>query len=96
MTALAFGYNIVITMKQQVVRVGNSVGVIIPKALKEQMGLEAGTTVVVEPAFGGRAILISKQESDFGVSFDNQKLAALIEKVNRLYSTAFKELANNH
>jgi len=83
-------------MKQQVVKVGNSVGVIIPKKLREQIGLEAGTTVIVEPAFGGRAIIVSKSEGDFGVTLDERELAALIEKVNRLYGTAFREMANNH
>lgn len=55
-----FGYNIVFTMKVTIRRLGNSQGVIIPKPILQQVGLESEAEMVVEKG----AIVLRKPTSD--------------------------------
>lgn len=47
-------------MEQTVVQIGNSVGVIIPQALRKSMGIKKGSRVLLEPLPDGGIYMVEK------------------------------------
>ncbi len=60
MTRTIYCYNIVITMVQKLIQIGNSQGVVIPSHIRKQLGLKKGSSVVVEQVPGREAIVLRK------------------------------------
>lgn len=79
-------------MAQKVIRIGNSTGVIIPKALLEDAGLKPGSQVVIEKEANGILIVREKGKTRKKTSITPEFLD-IIDKVNRQYGVALKKLA---
>ncbi len=78
-------------MQQKIIQVGNSAGVIIPKALLDQLKLEPGSQIIIQQDPNGEAIMITKKGAK--ASSVNSKFLDILEKVNKEYGLALKELA---
>lgn len=79
-------------MKQKIIQIGNSVGVIIPRDVLKETGLKNGSRVYVEKDPNGATIYITRKEKLFTSSITPDFLAVL-DKVNKKYKTALKRLA---
>lgn len=73
--------------KQKLTKIGNSVGLIIPKQLLDNLGLGVGSDVYIEQVQD--KVILEKEDSGT-VSPEFLKIA---ESVGKRYSSAFKELA---
>ncbi len=78
-------------MDQKIIQIGNSAGIIIPKAILDQLRLEFGSQVVVQQDPNGESIMITKKGAK--TSSVNSNFMDILEKVNKEYGLAFKELA---
>lgn len=78
-------------MDQKIIQVGNSAGIIIPKALLDQLNLEPGSQVVVQEDLTAGAIIITKKGTK--TTSINSNFLDILEKVNKEYGPALKELA---
>jgi len=77
-------------MKQQKLRkIGNSIGVIIPKEMLEEIKLEVGNNVYLD--MQQNTIVINKEATYSPISTQFLKVA---EDISKKYSAAFKELSS--
>ena len=76
------------TYKQKLTKIGNSVGIILPKQLLDSLGMGLGTEIYVEQV---QDKIILEKEIGSSVSPEFLRIA---EKVGNKYSKAFKELAS--
>jgi len=74
-------------MQQKIIQIGNSTGIIIPKSLLDQVGLQAGNEDKTD-----NTLIIAKKGMKAKSSINTHFLNVL-EKVNNQYSSALKELA---
>lgn len=79
-------------MDQKIIQVGNSAGIIIPKALLDQLNLEPGSLITLQQDPNGEAIIITKKGAK--LTSINSNFLDILEKVNKEYGPALKELAN--
>ena len=76
-------------MKQQTLRkIGNSVGIIIPKDMLDELNLAEGKTVYINKE--NNNIVISKDVTYSEISSEFLRVA---ENVSKKYKTTFRELA---
>lgn len=78
-------------MQQKIIQVGNSTGVIIPKSLLDQVGLQAGSEVEIEQDTQTNVLVISKKGQRR--SSVSTRFLEILEQVNKKYTSALKELA---
>lgn len=76
------------TYKQKLTKIGNSVGIIIPKQLLESLGLDVGSEIYLEQVQD--KVVLDKNETT-SITPEFLKVA---ESVGNRYSSAFKELAS--
>lgn len=79
------------TYKQKITQIGNSLGIIIPKKLRESLGLELGKEVHVGESAKGNQLIITTEEADISI---DPTFFKLLKKVDQKYSKALKELAD--
>lgn len=72
---------------QKLSKIGNSVGIIIPKPLLKHLGLDAGSEIYID-VINDKAILSTKKTKSISPEF-----LRIAEKTGEKYSEAFKELA---
>ncbi|MBI2641280.1 AbrB/MazE/SpoVT family DNA-binding domain-containing protein [Candidatus Roizmanbacteria bacterium] len=82
-------------MAQKIIKVGNSAAIIIPKTLLQEVGLNIGNSVVVEKDITNQAFTISKKGS-ISTSSITPRFLAIVDRVNKRYGPALKELAQKH
>ena len=80
-------------MEQKIIQIGNSTGVILPKSLLAKAGLKPGTKVVIEEDAGSDSLIISKMGSKNHRSSLTPQFMEMLEKVNKHYGSALRELA---
>lgn len=78
-------------MEQKVIQVGNSIGVVIPQQLRT--GFKPGDKVMVEKDRDG-TLLVYAHGKKHTRSLVTPAFFAILEKVNKRYATALRELAN--
>lgn len=76
------------TYKQKLTKIGNSVGVILPKVLLDSLGLKEGNELYIENIKD--KIVLKTDNSDY-ISPEFLKVA---EGVGKKYKTTFEELAS--
>lgn len=76
------------TYKRKLTKIGNSVGIILPKQLLDSLGMGLGTELYVEQV---QDKIILEKEAGNSVSPEFLRIA---EKVGNKYSRAFEELAS--
>ncbi len=82
-------------MEQKIIQVGNSAAVVIPKKLLNEVGLDIGNKVFLEKDPNGGTIAISKRGAMFTSSI-TPEFIAIIERINKKYGPALKELAQKN
>ncbi len=75
------------TYKQKLTKIGNSVGLIIPKQLLDSLGLDVGKEVFLEQV-QNKVIVNTEEQSSISPEF-----LQVAESIGKRYSAAFKELA---
>lgn len=80
-------------MLQKIIQIGNSTGVIIPKSLLEEAGLQSGAEVIIEQDPIDNSLKITKKGAKSISSSISPKFMKVLEKVNKNYGSALKELA---
>lgn len=80
-------------MLQTAIRVGNSVGIVIPKALRRQLGINPGDQIVVEPDASGHAAVLRKNGKLAKSSSVTPEFLSWLETFDKQYGRALKELA---
>lgn len=80
-------------MTQKIIQIGNSTGIIIPKALLDSLGLQPGSEVTVETDAETNALIIQNSKSIKKTSSVTAHFLSVLEKVNKEYSNALRELA---
>jgi putative addiction module antidote len=79
-------------MEQKIIQIGNSTGVIIPKALLNQIGLETGQEVIIEQDPSTNTLIIAKKGAKAKRSI-TPEFIDILERVNKQYGSVLKELA---
>lgn len=80
-------------MQQKIIQIGNSTGIIIPKSLLDQVGLQAGNEVEIQEDKNNKSLILVKKGTQIKSSSINTHFLNILEKVNKNYSSALKELA---
>lgn len=80
-------------MDQNIIRIGNSAGVIIPKSLLKELNFQEGSKVVMEKDESGEALVIAKKGIKRQAGSISPYFLKILDKVNRLYGPALQELA---
>ncbi|EKD96251.1 MAG: hypothetical protein ACD_24C00124G0002 [uncultured bacterium] len=76
------------TYRQKLTRIGNSVGIILPKQLLDTLNLDIGEELYIENV---QDKIVMEREKTSAVSPEFLKIA---ENIGKKYKDAFKELAN--
>ncbi|MBI2028991.1 hypothetical protein HYT02_01100 [Candidatus Gottesmanbacteria bacterium] len=79
-------------MEQNIIQIGNSTGVIIPKSLLEEVGLRSGSQVVIEKDFTGKSLRIIKKGTA-NLSSVTPEFIETLAKIDKEYNIALKKLA---
>jgi len=77
-------------MKQTIIQIGNSEGVIIPKEYKQKLGVEKGSEIYLQMTPDGVLQLSSYPLTEYSVA---PKFLSIVDKVNKKYKKTFQELA---
>lgn len=81
--------------KQKLIKIGNSVGLTIPKTLRDSMNLSIGSEVYLRESEKVNEILISLEDKNETQSEVDKDFYNLVKTINKKYSKALKELANS-
>lgn len=81
--------------KQKFTKIGNSVGITIPKVLRDSMNLSIGSEVYLRESEKVNEILISLEDKNETQSEVDKDFYYLVKTINKKYSKALKELANS-
>jgi putative addiction module antidote len=79
-------------MKQKVIKIGSSIGVVLPKPVAEKLGFKAGQEINLNPTANGGVTIdrITPQSK----SAENSKLIAWAEEAVERYRPALEALKN--
>ena len=80
-------------MKQKLIKIGNSTGIIIPYEIREEAGLKLGDNVAVNYAPNGQSIIISKKGGAQSTPSITPEFYDWLKKFNKKYKNALTELA---
>lgn len=80
-------------MIQKIIQVGNSTGIIIPKSVLDILGLKPGNEVNLETDSTTKSLIIQSKNTAVRTSSITPHFLKVLEKVNKQYSTALRELA---
>jgi antitoxin component of MazEF toxin-antitoxin module len=80
-------------MTQTAVKIGNSVGMIIPVDYREAMGISLGTKLDTEMSPDGKTMLVSRVGQAARVSKVTPEFLGWLEGFNQEYGPALKKLA---
>lgn len=80
-------------MTQKIIQIGNSTGIIIPKALLDSVGLQAGSEVSVLSDAQSNTLIIQDPQKAKKDSLITPHFLTVLDKVNKEYAGALQELA---
>ena len=80
-------------MTQKIIQIGNSTGIIIPKSLLENLGLQVGNEVSVETDTKTNSLILRNTKNTKPVPEISSHFLTILDKVNREYGEALRELA---
>ncbi|OGH11867.1 MAG: hypothetical protein A2857_01575 [Candidatus Levybacteria bacterium RIFCSPHIGHO2_01_FULL_36_15] len=80
-------------MTQKIIQIGNSTGVIIPKSILDQLELKPGSEVTLDQNLTDKTLTIMKKGRKIKQTSTTPEFLTLLEKVNKNYGIALKELA---
>jgi putative addiction module antidote len=80
-------------MTQKIIQIGNSTGIIIPKAILDVLGLQPGTEVNVQSDLQTSSLIIQDVTKVKKTSAISPHFLTVLEKINKEYNGALRELA---
>lgn len=80
-------------MEQKLVKIGNSIGVIIPQGLLKQIGLKQGSKVLIQSNPDEQTIVINTSDRPKKKHSVSPRFLEALDRVNRRYGEALKVLA---
>lgn len=80
-------------MTQKIIQIGNSTGVIIPKAILDELGLQPGNEVTLESDLQSNSLIIQDPSKGKKTSSITPHFLTVLEKVNKEYTGALRNLA---
>jgi putative addiction module antidote len=81
-------------MKQKIIQIGNSQGVIIPKEMMDKMGYKVGDELYVVDDQSIKGVVLSEKVLDNHYSTRSTQVKQIIDELNEEYHDDLKELAN--
>lgn len=79
-------------MQQKIIQIGNSTGIILPKALLQKLGAKEGMQLTIQESPYDDSLIISKSGKK-STSSISPRFMEILEKVNRNYGAALAEIA---
>ena len=79
-------------MEQKFIRVGSSIGAVIPKPLAEKQGIETGGRFKITPEAGSNRIIIEPSQPLVSAKKGNRELIAWAEEAVERYRPALEAL----
>lgn len=80
-------------MNQTVIKIGNSLGIIIPQRLREENGIAAGDTIALHQAQNKGDILLSKVKKTIKPSKLTTRFAQMVDEFMTEHEDVLQELA---
>lgn len=77
--------------KQKLTKIGNSVGVILPKELRNTLGIDLGAEVYLETNLDNKTVVLNSSKPNNKIE---PQFFELVKEVDKQYSSALKELAS--
>ncbi len=77
--------------KQKLTKIGNSVGIIIPKKIRNKLNLNVDSEVYLEPRETDESIVLTKRAPKTKL---DPNFFKIVKEVDKKYSQALEELAN--
>lgn len=82
-------------MEQKIIKIGNSLGVIIPQKILNKTGLKPGSPVIIEEGkIEGTLIVREKGSSEYSTTSLTPEFQEAVQRVHKKYGEALKELAD--
>jgi putative addiction module antidote len=81
-------------MEQNIVQIGNSTGIIIPKSLLKELDLELGDTVELVKDPITNSLIVEKKGAEKKYPAVTPEFLQILERINKRYGKALKSLAN--
>jgi putative addiction module antidote len=78
-------------LKQKITKIGNSMGIIIPKEIRNALGIDLNTEFYLKPGADNKTIILDKEKPETKV---DPQFYKLVKSVGKQYHSALKELAN--
>jgi putative addiction module antidote len=79
------------TYKQKLTKIGNSAGIIIPKDMRELLGIKLGAEIYIHPSSDNKTLILNPQKPTPDI---DPQFFDLVKKVDEKYSRALQELAS--
>ena len=76
--------------KQKLTKIGNSIGVIFPKEIRDLVGIDLGSEVYIQPGLDEKTLIVNVKEPTSKV---DPQFFELVKKVTQQYSNALRELS---
>ncbi len=76
---------------QKLTKIGNSVGIVIPKDLRKLLGIDVGSELYIEGGADQKTIILNKEKPSTKV---DPQFFELVKKVDKQYENALRELAS--
>ncbi|EKD96282.1 MAG: hypothetical protein ACD_24C00110G0002 [uncultured bacterium] len=76
--------------KQKLTKIGNSIGVIFPKEIRDLLGIDLGSEVYIQPGLDEKTLIVNVKEPTSKV---DPQFFELVKKVTQQYSNALRELS---
>jgi len=78
------------THKQKIMKIGNSMGIIIPKEIRDSLSITLGTELYLELGADKKTIVLNSEEPDTRV---DPQFFELVKRVDEQYSAALRKLS---
>ena len=80
-------------MLQKLIQIGNSTGIIIPNSLLNELNLKEGNQVIIEKDESGKFLTVANKNVIRKKARFSPRFSAILEKVNKQYGQALRQLA---
>ncbi len=77
--------------KQKLTKIGNSIGIVIPKDIRDLLGIDLGTEVYLEPGINNKTVILNPKKPNTKI---DPQFFELVKTIDKQYSTALRELAS--
>lgn len=78
------------TYQQKLTKIGNSIGIVIPKEIRDLLKIELGSEIYLEPGVDKKTLTLNTEKPTTKV---DPQFFELVKSIDKQYSAALKELA---